>query len=131
MQKTKGALRPGQLLAGSAAERAARRYAAKLRRGAVSRRSDGSIAAQTRNYRAWAEHAALRTLQLRQVLGELNVPPVLSVAYSGFTMCVDKQVRNYDHAALENLVHHAIERWTCHGCDPEVLKAICEQVFGL
>jgi len=25
----------------------------------------------------------------------------------------------------------SLQRWTCHGCDPAVLRAICEQVFEL
>ncbi len=112
-------------------ERGFRRYAVKLADGRASRRSDGDIAAQSENYREAAEHSALRILQLKQVLGDLGVPLTLYVAYTGFTLHVDKQVRRFDHATLRTLVAHALQRWTCHGCDPDVLKAICERVFGL
>jgi len=99
--------------------------------GQASRRSDGDAAAQAEHYRAAAEHSALRILRLKQVLGDLGVPFTLYVAYTGFTLQVDKQIRRFDHAALRTLVAHALQRWTCHGCDPAVLKAVCERVFEL
>ncbi|MEO0077773.1 MAG: hypothetical protein ABIK86_02075 [candidate division WOR-3 bacterium] len=114
-----------------AAERAVNRYAAKLERGLADTRSDRDLATQTEHYRAAAEHADLRTLQLRQVLWDMGVHSTLHCAYRAFTLHVDRQVRNYEHETLRILVNHAIERWTCRGCDPVVLRAICVRVFAL
>ncbi len=114
-----------------AAERAARRYALKLKAGALRPRADGNIEDQIERFRAAAERADLRTAQLRRLLDELNVPFSLYVTYRAFTLHLDKLIRQYSHETLRQLASHALSRWTAHGCDPAVLKAICERVFGL
>ena len=115
----------------TSAERAANRYESSLRHGSNPHRSDGNTDEQAERFRAAAERADLRTLQLRQVLGDLGVPVSLYCIYRNFALHVDKLIREYDHETLRNLVNHALARWTAHGCQPEVLKEICKQVFGL
>jgi hypothetical protein len=112
-------------------ERAARRYESALRVGSSPHRSDGNTEEQAERFRAAAERADIRTLQLKQVLGDLGVPVSLHCIYRNFVLHVDKLIREYDHATLRHLVNHALARWTCRGCRPDVLQAICKRVFGL
>lgn len=124
-------MKPDDLRRQWAVERATERYAASLRRGANSRRADGDSAGQTENYRDSCERAELRYTQVRQVLLELGVPPTHFLSYRNFGLHVDKLCRGYSGESLRLMVSDAITRWTCYGCNAEVLRAICEQVFRL
>ncbi|MBM3323007.1 hypothetical protein FJY69_05980 [candidate division WOR-3 bacterium] len=114
-----------------ASERAARRYAIKLKTGALRPRADGNVEGQIERFRSAAIRADLRTIQLRKVLGDLGVPVTLYATYRAFTLHVDKLIREYSHETLRQLINHALGRWTALGCDPDVLKAVCERVFEL
>ena len=48
-----------------------------------------------------------------------------------FGLHVDKLFRDYSGESLRLRSLDAVLRWKCYGCKPEVLCAICEQVFGL
>jgi hypothetical protein len=49
-------------------------------------------------------------------------PSIIFYCVPGNTLCP----RKYRYLAQQ-----ALSQWTCYGCGREVLKAICEQVFGL
>jgi len=114
-----------------AVERAWRRYEATLRQGSTPCRGDGDSAGQTDNYRDAAERAEMRYEQVKKVLNDFRVSPSQFVAYRGFSLHVDKLFREYSGDTLRARVLDAIQRWQSYGCKPEVLTAICEQVFGL
>lgn len=114
-----------------AVDRAVRRYAATLRQGTTPCRADGKSASQTDNYRDATERAELRYAQIKEVLCDSGVSPSQFVVYRSFGLHVDKLCRDYSGESLRLRVLDAIERWKCYGCDSDVLKAICEHVFGL
>jgi len=62
---------------------------------------------------------------------ELGVPPIQFVPYRNFGLHVDKLFRDYSGESLRLRVRDAIARWTCYGCRPEILRAVCQEVFGL
>ena len=113
-----------------AVEVAWRRYQASLRQGSTPCRADGDSAGQTSNYRDAAERAEMRCAQVKKVINDLGVSPSQFVAYRGFGLHVDKLFRDHSAEALRTRVLDAVQRWTCYGCRPEVLWAICGQVFG-
>ena len=113
-----------------AVEVAWRRYELSLRQGVAPCRADGDSADQVSNYRDAAERAEMRYAQVKKVLNDLGVSPSQFVAYRGFGLHVDKLFRDHSAEALRTRVLDAVQRWTCYGCRPEVLWAICGQVFG-
>jgi hypothetical protein len=114
-----------------AVEVAWRRYESSLRQGVAPCRADGDSADQVDNYRDAAERAELRYAQVKKVLCELNVSPSQFVAYRGFSLHVDKLFRDYSGETLRDRALDAVLRWKCYGCDPDVLKGICKEVFKL
>ena len=112
-------------------ERAMGRYMAKLRQGENPCRSDGDSAGQIQNYRDALERAELRYTQVRQVLCESGMKPVYFIFYRNFGFHLDKLFRAHSGETLRTGVAAAIARWQFYGCELEVLKAICREVFKL
>ena len=69
--------------------------------------------------------------QVRHIIMEHGVSLIQFALYRGFGLHVDKLFRDYSGESLRLRALDAILRWKCYGCKPEVLGAICEQVFGL
>jgi hypothetical protein len=107
------------------------RYESSLRQGVAPCRADGDSADQVSNYRDAAERAEMRYTQVKEVLNDLGVSPSQFVAFRGFGLHADKLFREYSGETLRARILDAIQRWTCYGCRPEVLKEICKQVFKL
>jgi len=114
-----------------AVDRATRRYGNAVRQGSIPCRADGNSAGQTYNYRTAAERSELRFTQVKQLLMERGVPPIQFVPYRNFALHLDKLFRQHSGETLRQLASAAIDYWTSYGLRPEVLKAICEQVFRL
>jgi len=112
-------------------DRAIQRYTIALRQGLSPCRSDGDSAGQTENYRDALERAELRYSQVKEILYEAGVPTTQFVFYRNFGLHLDKLFRDYSEESLRLHVRDAVARWTCYGCSPEILRAICEQVFRL
>ena len=112
-------------------DRAIQRYTISLRQGLSPCRSDGDSAGQTENYRDALERAELRYSQVKEILCSAGVPTTQLVFYRNFGLHLDKLFRDHSEQSLRLHVRDAIARWTCYGCNPEVLRAICEQVFRL
>ena len=115
----------------NAVDLAMRRYAQTLRQGRSSCRADGNPAGQLDNYRDAIERIELRYSQVRELLMEKGVQTIHFSFYRSFSLYVDKLCRDRGGETLRSGVAAAIARWTCYGCNPEVLRAICEQVFRL
>ena len=113
------------------AERAVRRYASSLKYGSNARRRDGNTEEQAANYSRAVERAGLRTAEVRQVLMAHGILPMYFMTYGNFGLHVDRLIREHEGETLRQLVLAALARWTRDGSKPEVLKAICEQVFRL
>jgi hypothetical protein len=62
---------------------------------------------------------------------EHGVPPIQFVPYRNFALHLDKLFRQHSGETLRQLASTAIDYWASYGLRPEVLAAICEQVFGL
>jgi hypothetical protein len=107
------------------------RYVRSVRRGSVPCRADGDAAGQAANYRDAVERAELRAEQIRHILNERGVSLIQFVVYRNFGLHVDKLCRDYSGETLRERALDAILRWKCYGCRPEVLSAICRQVFAL
>jgi hypothetical protein len=86
---------------------------------------------QAANYREAAERAELRAEQIRHILNERGVSLIQFMIYRNFGLHVDKLFRDYSGESLRLRTNDAVQRWKCYGCSPEVLGAICEQVFGV
>ena len=114
-----------------AVDRAVQRYAASLRQGSNLCRADGNSESQTENFRDAFERASLRYAQIKEVLCDSGVVVCQFVVYRSFGLHVDKLFRDYSGESLRLMVTDTIDRWTSYGCEPEVLKAICRQVFAL
>jgi len=114
-----------------AVECAVRRYVDSVRQGSVPCRADGNADGQAANYREATERAELRAEQVRHVIMAAGVPLIQFMIYRNFGLHVDKLFRDYSGETLRLRVLDAILRWKCYGCRPEVLRAICAQVFGL
>ena len=114
-----------------AVERAVRRYALTLRQGRSPCRADGNPADQTGNYRDAIERVELRYSQIRELLMLAGVPTVQFAFYRSFGLHVDKLCRDHSAQTLQSGIDAAIVRWRAYGCEPHVLRAICEHVFGL
>jgi hypothetical protein len=114
-----------------AVECAVRRYVDSVRQGSVPCRADGNADGQAASYRDAAERAELRAEQVRHVIMAAGVPLIQFMIYRNFGLHVDKLFRDYSGESLRHMVLDAVTRWTCYGCNPEVLRAICERVFGL
>jgi len=112
-------------------ECAVRRYANAIRQGSSPCRADRNADSQTANFREAAERAELRAEQIRHILNERGVSLIQFVSYRGFGLHVDKLCRGYSDESLRLQVSAAIARWKSYGCNPEVLRVICERVFGL
>ena len=112
-------------------ESAVRRYANTIRQGTSPCRTDLDASLQAANYREAAERAELRAVQVRQVIMERGVSLIQFMIYRNFGLHVDKLCRDYSGETLRARALDAILRWKCYGCRPEVLAAICEQVFGM
>jgi len=107
------------------------RYVRSVRRGSVPCRADGDANSQAASYRDAVERAELRAEQIRHILNERGVSLIQFVVYRNFGLHVDKLCRDYSGESLRLMVTDAIDRWTSYGCSPEILAAICEQVFGV
>ena len=112
-------------------DRAIKRYATTLRQGKNPCRADGNPAGQMENYRDAIQRVELRYSQVRQLLMENGVPTIHFSFYRSFGLYVDKLCRDHAGETLRSGVAAAVQRWTCYGCNPEVLRSICEQVFRL
>jgi hypothetical protein len=112
-------------------ESAVRRYAGSIRQGTSPCRTDLDAGLQAANYREAAERAELRAVQVRQVIMERGVSLIQFMIYRNFGLHVDKLFRDYSGESLRLQVLDAITRWVCYGCEPEVLKEICQRVFAL
>ena len=110
---------------------AVRRYAGSVRQGSVPCRADGNAEGQAANYREAAERAELRAEQVRKVIMNHGVSLIQFMTYRNFGLHVDKLFRDYSGESLRLMVTTAIERWASYGCNPEILRAISVQVFGL
>ena len=110
---------------------AVRRYAGAIRQGSSPCRADGDAGGQTANYREAAERAELRAVQVRQVIMERGVSLIQFMIYRNFGLHVDKLFRDYSGESLRLRADDAIARWTSYGCNHEVLKQVCSQVFGI
>lgn len=107
------------------------RYANAIRQGSSPCRADRNADNQAANYREAAERAELRAEQIRHVIMAAGVPLIQFMIYRNFGLHVDKLFRDYSGESLRLRVLDAIARWACYGCDREILRAVCEQVFGL
>jgi hypothetical protein len=107
------------------------RYFRSVRRGSVPCRADGDANSQAANYREAVERAELRAEQIRHILNERGVPLIQFVVYRNFGLHVDKLCRVHSGESLRLMVTDAIARWTCYGCDRDILKQVCSRVFGL
>ena len=107
------------------------RYVRSVRQGSAPCRADGNAEGQAANYREAAERAELRAEQIRHILNERGVSLIQYVLYRSFGLHVDKLCRGYSGESLRLQVLDAVTRWTCYGCRPEVLRAVCQEVFGL
>jgi hypothetical protein len=87
--------------------------------------------AQSEHFRQALERSACRTTQMNQVLSEHGVPVTSHVQYRAFTLRVDRLCREYDGGTRRALIAEAVVRWTNYGLSPEVLLAVCKQVFNL
>ena len=112
-------------------DRAIRRYATTLRQGKNPCRADGNPAGQMENYRNAIERVELRYSQVRQLLMEKGVPTIHFSFYRSFGLYVDRLCRDHAGETLRSGVLDAVQRWTCYGCQPEILRAICREVFAL
>jgi hypothetical protein len=114
-----------------AVECAVQRYVDSVRQGSVPCRADGNADGQAANYRDAAERTELRAEQVRKVIMNHGVSLIQFMTYRNFGLHVDKLFRDYSEESLRLMVTDAIVRWSSYGCSPEVLRAICEQVFRL
>jgi len=114
-----------------AVDRATRRYAVSLRQGTNPCRADGNSESQTENFRDAFERASLRYAQIKEVLCDAGVLPCQFVIYRSFGLHVDKLCRAHAGETLRERALDAITRWTCYGCQPEILRTICQEVFAL
>jgi hypothetical protein len=112
-------------------ESAVRRYANTIRQGTSPCRTDLDASLQAANYREAAERAELRAVHVRQVIMERGVSLIQFMIYRNFGLHVDRLCRDYSGESLRLRVLDAIDRWGSYGCDPEILKTICRQVFAL
>ena len=110
---------------------AVRRYAGSIRQGSSPCRADRNAEGQAANYREAAERAELRAEQVRHVIMAAGVPLIQFMIYRNFGLHVDKLFRDYSGESLRLMVTDAIVRWSSYGCNREILRAICEQVFGV
>jgi hypothetical protein len=124
-------MKPCDIRSVRSVESAVSRYSNSVRQGAVPCRADGNAAGQAANYREAAERAELRAEQVRRILNERGVSLIQFMAYRNFGLRVDKLCRAYSGASLRTMVSDAVARWVYYGCSSDVLRAICEQVFGL
>jgi hypothetical protein len=115
----------------TAVDRAVQRYAATLRQGSNPCRADGKSESQTENFRDAFERASLRYAQIKEVLCDSGVLVCRFVVYRSFGLHVDKLCRDYSGESLRLRVLDAIQRWTCYGCNPDVLRSITATVFFL
>ena len=107
------------------------RYAATLRQGTNPCRADGDLAGQAENFRDALQRADLRYSQVKEILYSAGILTSQFIYYHNFTLHLDKLFRRHSDETLQYLAQQALSQWTCYGCRREVLKAICEQVFGL
>ena len=114
-----------------AVDRATRRYGNAVRQGSIPCRADGDSSGQTDNYRTAAERSELRFAQVKQVLMERGVPPIQFVPYRNFALHLDKLCSQHLGETLLNHASSAVDYWSAYGLRPEVLREICETVFGL
>jgi hypothetical protein len=114
-----------------AAERAARRYGRCVEAGVTPRRADGDAGSQVEHFRLATERSARRKTQLRLVLAGHGILSGHYMPYCNFGLHVDRLIREHEGRTLRQLVEIAVSRWTSRGLRPEVLKAICGQVFQL
>jgi hypothetical protein len=112
-------------------ESAVRRYANTIRQGTSPCRTDLDAGLQAANYREAAERAELRAVQVRQIIMARGVSLIQFMIYRNFGLHVDKLCRAYSGESLRLQVLDAVLRWTCYGCQPEILRAICQEVFAL
>ena len=112
-------------------ERPCERFAQNLRFGFASRRADGDIEAQASNYRDRTLSGRVRREQTKELLNRLGVHTNYYIHYYGFSMHVDKLIREHDAKTLAYLVRMAIDRWLAMGLEKEILEAVCREVFGL
>jgi hypothetical protein len=124
-------VKPRDVRSMKSVESAVSRYVRSVRQGSVPCRADGDAEGQAANYREAAERAELRAEQVRHVIMEHGVSLIQFALYRGFGLHVDKLCRDYSGESLRLRVLDAVLRWQCYGCNPDVLGAICEQVFGL
>jgi len=110
---------------------AVRRYAGSVRQGSVPCRADGNAEGQAANYREAAERTELRAEQVRKVIMEHGVSLIQFMIYRNFGLHVDKLFRDYSGESLRLRALDAVQRWTCYGCQPEILRTICRDVFAL
>ena len=112
-------------------DRAVGRYSRALQKGHASCRAGGDAADQTENYRLARQRLELRAEQVKQVLYELGISPIQFIAYRNFSLHMDKLIRKYSDITLLTLARSAMDYWTAYGLRPDVLSAICVQVFNL
>ncbi len=124
-------MKPTDLRSIRSVETAVRRYAYTVRQGSSPCRADRNAEGQAANYREAAERTELRAEQIRHVLNERGVSLIQFMVYRNFGLHVDKLCRGYSGESLRLMVLDAITRWTCYGCNSEILTEICLQVFGL
>jgi hypothetical protein len=115
----------------SSVDRAVQRYSATLRQGTNPCRADGDTSAQAENFRDALQRADLRYSQVKEILYSAGILTTQFIYYHNFTLHLDKLFRRHSGETLQYLAQQALSQWTCYGCRREVLKAICEQVFGL
>ncbi len=115
----------------SAVDRAVPRYRATLRQGTNPGRADGDVAGQAENFRDALQRADLRYSQVKEILYSAGIITTQFIYYHNFTLHLDKLFRRHSGETLRYLAQQALSQWTCYGCDHDVLRQICSQVFGL
>lgn len=108
-------------------DRTVARYEKSIRAGRSGARADGDTAAQAERYRDAAARRQMRTAQIRELLDRADVPAMWLVPYANFAQHIDRVCRKYGSATRQVLIEAAIEHWTAHGLDTEVLRLIIDE----
>jgi len=112
-------------------ERACARYERSLRQGRQLQRYDSDLEAQVENYRDRCIEQVLIRDRLYEVLEQVGASPFQRVLYLAFANHVNRLCRDYSSLALRDKARDAVDRWTARGLDPEALKAVLNELYGL
>jgi len=117
-------------MAGSA-DRSSRRYALSLAHSGCGRRLDQDLTRQAENYHH--AYAAVRLIDdaVKDWLMNKGVTSIQLVPYLNFSRRVAKLRRRYHEETLKNEATYAVTEWSALGLRPELLTAMCRDVFDI